>query len=270
METVRGYWEPHTSSIDFCERNYLHSNHIVELHNTWSSILGISFFGITGILYANPTQETRYTVAYLVLVLIGVGSAGLHGSLHWIFQSSDELPMVYLVTCLNYMALEVDAPVGRPKYPWLPTALGIFSMVNTGIYYYFQQIYLVFLSTFVLGVVIMAVLTYQLAMLKEGRSHASKKLFKIGTFSYLLVGSPVWIFEMLQCHKVLPLADALPGILQGATPHVVWHFTAGFGTYCIICFFCCCRMEALNIPFEVTMVNGILPTISKVEGKKIH
>jgi dihydroceramidase len=86
------YWEPHTSSIDFCEENYLHSNYIVEIHNVWSSLLGISLFGIIGLIYhPNLNHEKRNLLAYWILVLIGIGSAGLHGSLHWIFQSSDEV-----------------------------------------------------------------------------------------------------------------------------------------------------------------------------------
>ena len=94
---MTGFWEPHSASIDFCESNYLHSNYIVEIHNTWSSILGISSFGAVGILFANPTNELRHFIAYFVLILIGVGSAGLHGTLNWIYQSSDELPMISVI-----------------------------------------------------------------------------------------------------------------------------------------------------------------------------
>ena len=40
-------------------------------------------------LFGNPTKEMRYTLGYFILFIIGVGSAGLHGTLHWVFQSSD-------------------------------------------------------------------------------------------------------------------------------------------------------------------------------------
>jgi hypothetical protein len=62
---------------------------VVELHNTWSSLAGLSLFGLVGIWKGNPTRELRYALGYLILFLIGLGSAGLHGTLHWIFQSSD-------------------------------------------------------------------------------------------------------------------------------------------------------------------------------------
>jgi hypothetical protein len=71
------------------EENYGHSNMVVEFHNTWSSLAFLSLFGIIGLWKGNPTKEVRHSLAYFVLFMIGIGSAGLHGSLHWIFQSSD-------------------------------------------------------------------------------------------------------------------------------------------------------------------------------------
>lgn len=70
---------------------------MVEFHNTWSSLAGISLFGVIGLWKGNPTKEIRYTLGYIVLLMIGVGSAGLHGTLHWIFQSSDGKFVVLLL-----------------------------------------------------------------------------------------------------------------------------------------------------------------------------
>lgn len=79
------------------ETNYGQSNNVVEFHNTWSSLAGISLFGVIGLWKGNPTKEIRYTLGYIVLLMIGVGSAGLHGTLHWIFQSSDGKFVVLLL-----------------------------------------------------------------------------------------------------------------------------------------------------------------------------
>ena len=108
------------------------SKYIVEIHNTWSSILGISSFGMFGLVFGNPTHELRNIIAYLVIVLIGFGSAGLHGTLHWIYQSSDELPMIYLIMCYLYLCAEVDSLPAKPNYPHLPTILTVSSTINTG------------------------------------------------------------------------------------------------------------------------------------------
>ena len=57
-----GFWSPHTSSIDFCEPNYAHTSHVVEPHNVWSSLVGLSLVGAFGLKYGNPTAETRYVL----------------------------------------------------------------------------------------------------------------------------------------------------------------------------------------------------------------
>eukprot|EP00536_Pseudo-nitzschia_multiseries_P010802 jgi/Psemu1/204148/e_gw1.342.40.1 len=119
--TTGGYWEPHSSSIDFCETNYLLSPHVVEPHNVLSSLWGLSLLGVIGMCRGNPTGELRFKVAYGVLGVIGMGSAALHGTLHWVFQSSDELPMIYLVIAGLYCCLENDTK--RVAYPWLPHTL---------------------------------------------------------------------------------------------------------------------------------------------------
>eukprot|EP00979_Chaetoceros_neogracilis_P016841 scaffold9877_cov256-Chaetoceros_neogracile.AAC.2 len=105
------------------EQNYLYHHGIVEIHNTWSSLAGISLFGLIGLIKGNATREKRYFLAYLTLFLIGVGSAGLHGTLHWVFQSSDVL--------MNFMIVEQGSPNGNPKYPRLPAFLSALVAVNT-------------------------------------------------------------------------------------------------------------------------------------------
>lgn len=264
---MAGLWEPHSASIDFCENNYIHSNRIVEFHNTWSSVIGISSFGMIGILSGNPTKERRHIIAYLILVFIGIGSAGLHGTLHHIFQSSDELPMIYLVNSLLYMLAEFDAPQIQPKHPYLPLNLFGISILNTLIYYRFQQIYYVFIATFVSETTVLIIWLYKILYLEKERSSTTKDLGKMAVFNLVGVGFPLWIFDMIQCERVKNFSEKLPGIFNGATPHIVWHFTAGFASYCLIMCMCCLRMEELNIPFTRYNILGFFPVIKRSNDK---
>lgn len=159
--TTGGYWEPHSSSIDFCETNYLLSPHVVEPHNVLSSLWGLSLLGVIGMCRGNPTGELRFKVAYGVLGVIGMGSAALHGTLHWVFQSSDELPMIYLVIAGLYCCLENDTK--RVAYPWLPHTLVALGIANTLVYFRFQEIYVVFLLTFVSMILAVLVLHVRIA-----------------------------------------------------------------------------------------------------------
>jgi len=260
LNTAAGYWEPHTSSVDFCESNYLHYNSIVEYHNTWSSIFGITAFGIIGILYNNPTKELRTIVAYGILALIGIGSAGLHGSLHWVYQSSDELPMIFLCNAVTFMIIEHDAPHGKPHQPRLPFYYGAMSLLQTVIYFQFQDYYLIFLLAFASGVF---GLLYKLHFLIVERGHRrgliSKKLGWMAVSTFLGIGFPVWLMDMHFCHSYLGFVNDLPGMLRGMTPHVLWHFVAAYASYCSVACAVSCRLEELKIPFRLEYLFGCVP-----------
>ena len=115
------------------------------------SIYSLCCYGLLGIFHGNPSGEKRFLLAYFILFLIGAGSAGLHGTLHWFFQSSDELPMLYLINSLNYIIEEYNAPMGKPKRPHLASLLVGISVLNTLVYYRYQDMYIIFLVTFSLS-----------------------------------------------------------------------------------------------------------------------
>lgn len=259
------YWEPHTSSMDFCETNYVHSNHVVEYHNSWSSLLGLFFIGVIGIRYNNPTKEIRTVLAYLTLALIGLGSTGLHSTLHWVFQSSDELPMIYLCNVVSFMFIEFDAPRGKAHYPMLPYILAALSIVQTVVYYRFQHNYVIFILAFSIGIVMVLALHYRVVVQRgHQRGPISKRLGRISILSFLFVGFPIWILDMHFCDQIVPVADSFLGMWKGCTPHVVWHFCSGFGAYCAVACTVTCRLEELKVPFKLEYMFGVLPVTAMV------
>ena len=280
---IGGYWEPHSSSIDFCEPNYLLSSHVVEPHNVLSSLWGLSLFGLIGIYWGNPTGELRFQIAYGVLVLIGIGSAALHGTLHWAFQSSDELPMIYLMISVLYCCLETDtAPQDKMKYPWLPHILVTLGIINTLVYFRFQQIYIVFLLTFIsMAAAAGFVLQIRIALrqrraasssssssssrLAEIRRNNAQIALRFYAWHYLVyvgIASPIWVLDQLRCTNLLPFYDVLPYFLRVCTLHVVWHATAGFGAYTIVQFLVACRMNTFGLPCEIRWIMGVIPVVA--------
>mmetsp|Transcript_5103 Transcript_5103/g.7461 ORF Transcript_5103/g.7461 Transcript_5103/m.7461 type:complete len:287 (+) Transcript_5103:184-1044(+) len=265
---LSGYWEPHSSSVDFCEMNYLHSHRIVEPHNVWSSFLGVTAFGLLGLAKGNPTKEWRFFFMHIILTLIGIGSICLHGTLHWVFQSSDELPMIYLLLCFIFGCAESSAPIGKSNYPWLPAVMFTVAILNTAVYYTFQQLYWIFLATFASGTITIAI---WLCMMIFGSSSSKnqhqprgqepKRIFLTGLASYVFLGLPSWTFDMLMCDSVNPIAQDLPGYLKGLTPHVIWHFAAGLGGYCVAMCLLCCRLETLKLLYNVKRILGVVPIV---------
>lgn len=265
------YWEPHTSSIDFCESNYMHYPGIVEFHNTWSSFFGICWLGWIGMMYNNPTKETRFTVAYAIIILVGLGSTGLHGSLHWIFQSSDELPMILFSNVLNYIFLEYDSPIGKPHYPMLPYAVGALCVFNTIFYYRFQHMFAIFFCTYASGVAMHVFMGYKIVVKgRDRRGHDAIALHK-AAFGTYFGGLFVWILDMHYCDAILQVTDSLPesfGLLRGITPHVIWHFAAAFGTYFTVACVTACRMEELKMPYRLEYFGGIVPIVALASDQK--
>jgi len=271
------FWEPHTASIDFCEPNYVHGEFVVEPHNVWSSFVGITLPGFIGFWRAckappgSPLGEYRVKLSHLILAVTGLGSMGLHGTLHWVFQSSDELPMLYLLLSDAYAVVELDAAIGKPAYPWLGPAMIGATLFNTLVYYIFQDLYWVFLTTFALGCCLITYCGARMVYGSQARENGPEviRVWFTAMVSYLGLATPVWILDMLLCHHgVEDLALRLPGFLRGWTPHVIWHFAAGLGGYCLTIFLMLVRAEALGVPFTVDWFLGVWPIVAPLTKTK--
>lgn len=93
---LKGFWHPHTATLDWCEDNYVVSQYIAEFYNTISSLIFPLLAIFTGYRnYKNVGLPKRFIVSFLILGLVGIGSALFHGTLKYSMQLADELPMIY-------------------------------------------------------------------------------------------------------------------------------------------------------------------------------
>jgi len=267
-----GYWEPHTSSIDFCEPNYQHTRYVAELHNSWSS-LWLSFLPLVGLLYSNPTRELRFVLMYVVLIIVGLGSVALHATIKAFPQSLDEVPMLWMNFLFFFAMLEQDSSRGKPKHPFLPFVLSLLVVLITVLYYRFQQIYEAFLYTYTGLVVIIVLWTAKLVLLDDNKAKASEYLGKTtlrkwlwtrAVLSYLLIGLPLWVLEMKQCNLLLPYYTAFGGL----SFHTRWHLGAGLGTYLTILLLIVMRLQGLGIKADIVYLpHPQLPLLPIVTAK---
>src|SRR3546814_273742 len=134
------------SSIDFCEENFAVSETIAEFWNAFSSLI-ITVFGVVGMLYANrkATNEWRFTVAFGILAVVGIGSFFLHASLYAWAQAMDEVPMLYESLALLYILLD---PRPEQKQKLVLTLLAV-AVVQTAIYFHLRALYWVFLASYI-------------------------------------------------------------------------------------------------------------------------
>jgi dihydroceramidase len=93
--TIEGYWGPVTSSIDWCEPNYVHHPMIAETFNSVSS-LALCFVAIYGIIIHWRYMSPGILFSFFATFTIGAGSFAFHSTLTQAAQLWDEIPMVCL------------------------------------------------------------------------------------------------------------------------------------------------------------------------------
>lgn len=110
------YWGDIDANIDWCERNYDTTEYIAEFWNTISSI-PIFLFALAGYIAGKryAMAESRFSLAFFLMMLVGLGSTCFHATLRRYAQSMDELPMLWTSICLFYNAVD-HAPPNDPNW----------------------------------------------------------------------------------------------------------------------------------------------------------
>ncbi|SCV03045.1 LAME_0H07272g1_1 [Lachancea meyersii CBS 8951] len=94
-----GYWGKPTSTIDWCEENYVVSPFVAEWSNTItnSAFVALAMY-VTWSAYYHKLEK-RFVMIGVGLGTVGVGSWLFHMTLRYEYQLLDELPMIY-ATCI--------------------------------------------------------------------------------------------------------------------------------------------------------------------------
>ena len=82
------FWGPPDVSVSFCEDKYVVSNYIAEYYNTMSALSYV----IVGLIFS----RTRLKRLSKIIMILGIGTALLHGTLRFYGQWLDEISMLIL------------------------------------------------------------------------------------------------------------------------------------------------------------------------------
>lgn len=96
-----GYWGIPTSTIDWCEENYVVSPYIAELVNTATNSAFILLAGYACINVLRHKHNLQFLLVSIGFIIVGFGSWMFHMSLLYEYQLLDELPMIY-ATCVPF------------------------------------------------------------------------------------------------------------------------------------------------------------------------
>ncbi|OLN92899.1 Alkaline ceramidase 3 [Colletotrichum chlorophyti] len=100
---TNGYWGDKTSTLNFCEEDYVVSYYCAEVCNAFTNLLFL-WLGLKGVHNCISEGHPRiFLIAYLGYLIVGLGSTAFHTSLKYPMQLVDELSMIY-TTCLMVFA----------------------------------------------------------------------------------------------------------------------------------------------------------------------
>lgn len=243
---TEGYWGTPTSTIDWCEENYVISYYFAEIVNSTTNTL---FAYLAYMIVSSAIQNGHdmiFSFVGLGMLLVGIGSWMFHMTLWYKYQLLDELPMVYVCwIALGYM-FSVARSNTTAVIVHLTTAASL--ALFTYIYCYVWRDPV--LQEVVFGVVNLAIiyksvsLTYQYVPDAKAR----KQILTImgESLAECALAFFLWRVDTDYCSTWIELRHyvGLPlGLLLEC--HGWWHFFSGLGFYHFIIY-----MQMTNVWFR--------------------
>ncbi|CAF9910003.1 hypothetical protein IMSHALPRED_008527 [Imshaugia aleurites] len=131
-----GYWDPVTSTINWCEEDYYATPYAAEIVNTLTNLLFI-YFAYLGIQSCRKHgHDTIFLVSFVGYLLVGTGSFLFHATLKYPMQLVDELSMIYTTCLMCYATFSYS----RSRLFSLYLALFLLSLaIFITLYYHYLQ-----------------------------------------------------------------------------------------------------------------------------------
>ncbi|XP_031566587.1 alkaline ceramidase 3-like [Actinia tenebrosa] len=259
VQRIYGFWGEPTSTLDWCEENYVVTNFVAEFWNTISNWMMIVPPALGLLLTWQTRNELRFMIAFLSLFMVGIGSLCFHATLLFEMQLLDELPMIYCSCVFLFCIIECASTSGK-NHKALVVFLMFISLLISVVYMTIKN---PLLFQWAYGILV-ACVTLQ-ALVKCRKYHCSKKLLAISVISYG-TGFILWNIENNFCPSVRYLRDKAFTPFQLFTQlHAVWHLLAGIGSYYHILFSLDLRMRCKRKSPKLMLVWGWLPYIYSSE-----
>jgi dihydroceramidase len=253
--TSTGVWGPPTSSVDWCETNYEHTRYLAELFNTVSSF-AMCAVALMGIFLHRRVLERRFTLAFAVVMVVGLGSAAFHGTLRFQLQMLDELPMLYSALVIVYILLE-DRPQRRFG-AWFPALLVAHGVLVTALSALTRGRVQFFAFQLSFGSMEFFALYKIWRIYRRSENRDLRRLYRVGMVSYL-TALACWITDLRACDFVsrfLP-AHGLPN----PQLHAWWHVLVSAGMYLLTLVMAHDRLRVLGRRPMLSYAAGLVPCV---------
>ncbi|KAK1449615.1 alkaline phytoceramidase [Colletotrichum melonis] len=240
-DSPEGYWGEKTSTLNFCEEDYVVSYYCAEVCNTLTNLLFL-WLGFKGVHNCISQGHPRiFLVAYLGYVIVGLGSTAFHTSLKYPMQLIDELSMIY-TTCLMVFATFSFSKSSRFSV-LLGGGLVLLAGLITSYYHitkdpaFHQACYAALTATVVLRSLYVMETQLRPVLARRNKDKADLILktmwIMVGTgLSVFLMGFLIWNIDNAFCSQIRQWRRQL-GLPWGALleGHAWWHLMTGVGAY---------------------------------------
>ncbi|KAM9455384.1 alkaline ceramidase 3 [Clarias gariepinus] len=252
----QGYWGAPTSTLDWCEENYVVSYYIAEFWNTVSNLIMI-LPPIYGALQTFKNGlEVRYVLSFLGLAAVGVGSWCFHMTLQYEMQLLDELPMIY--SCCVFVYCLYECFKQENAVHCLPIALLLFFSITVSVVYlqwkepvFHQVMYAVLVAFLVFRSVFIVTWVYPWL-----------RTLCYTSLSVFLLGFLLWNIDNVVCDTLRATRKRLPPVVGAVTQlHAWWHILTGLGSYLHILLSLQIRTTYLKYRPRVKLLCGVWPVL---------
>ncbi|WVW84530.1 hypothetical protein I302_106564 [Kwoniella bestiolae CBS 10118] len=269
-----GFWGEHTSTIDWCESNYVHTPYIAETINTLTNLPSIllGLYGYFSVLRNGLPR--RFAYCYLGLSLIGIGSFGFHMSLRWEWQLMDELPMIYVVSYAAFLILETS-----PGLDFKYGVLGPLVMLAWDAFVTISYIYLpnpvyhqiAFAIILISTTARTAYLAFMLPLNHPSKVKIGKTMaWGVVTFA---VGFGIWNIDNIFCKQLRVIRDAIGPLGVLVEGHAYWHLMTGYGSFLIftasVLLHLCIKVSPDAYTFDENALFPVVYPATPAERKKV-
>jgi dihydroceramidase len=226
---LTGFWCPHTSTLDWCEENYVVTRYIAEFYNATSSLIFPLLAVYAGYHnYKAVKLPKRFITSFFILGLVGIGSALFHGTLKYSMQLADELPMIYGASQQLFCVV---------PYYFAGILLSLICILFTWYYIFINRNPSFHHALFtILELSFAVIIYYKISKLNNKRE--ALKLLGNG-ISITLFAAILWSIDNNYCHYLKQFRQVMNRVYSGPFLefHAWWHILSSFGVLWLLS--CC-------------------------------
>ncbi|CAF1261747.1 unnamed protein product [Adineta steineri] len=213
-------FQPGSSTVDWCEPNYVVSEYIAEFWNTVSNIFFFLIPPIMIYLFRPYSKRVANGIAilWILLIVIGIGSVYFHATLSLVGQLVDEISILWVVTAgyalfLPDVYLPQSFRVQRHRFVY---SCIVFAIIITGLSFVYP-----YANAFALMILCFPTISFIVIHLRKSDNARIKRL-GLHCFCLWAIAVTIWICDRMLCP--LWLSISFPYL------HAFWHVLIFFSS----------------------------------------